>query len=407
MSFFHYRLSNGIRLIHKKTDRSIAHCGIILKSGARDERENEQGLAHFIEHVIFKGTKKRKAYHILSRMEDVGGELNAFTSKEETCIYSTFLSKYYNRALELLCDITFHSNFPKKELEKEKGIILDEINYYKDTPSELIFDEFEEQVFKNHPLGNNILGTPKHIHSFNKKMIESFIERNFLTKEIVISSVGNISMDKLIKLVENYFNAIPKKNTTKTSIPFNNYQKNHLVVQRNGYQSHCLIGRDAYDINHPKKTTLILLNNILGGPGMNSRLNLAIREKYGFTYSIESNYTAYSDTGIFSIYLASDKKDLERSIRLTKKEMSKLSHTPLGQKQLKKAKQQLIGQLAISQENDINLMLSMGKSVLFYDKVNTFEEVEEKIDSITSYELMEVANELFDENELSYLIYQI
>ena len=343
MRFFHYRLSNGIRLIHKKTERSIAHCGLILKSGARDELENEQGLAHFIEHVIFKGTKKRKAYHILSRMEDVGGEINAFTSKEETCIYSTFLPKYYNRALELLSDITFHSNFPKKELEKEKSVILDEINYYKDTPSELIFDEFEEQIFKNHPLGNNILGTPKHIDSFDKKMIESFIERNFLPHEIVISSVGNISINKLVKMVEKYFGGIPKNNSQKTSIPFKNYQKKQLTVERNGYQSHCLIGRDAYDINHPKKTTLILLNNILGGPGMNSRLNLAIREKYGFAYSIESNYTAYSDTGIFSIYLASDKKDLNKSIRLTKKEMAKLSHTPLGHKQLKKLNNNSLG----------------------------------------------------------------
>ena len=407
MRFFHYRLSNGIRLIHKKTERSIAHCGLILKSGARDELQHEQGLAHFIEHVIFKGTKKRKAYHILSRMEDVGGEINAFTSKEETCIYSTFLPKFYDRALELISDITFHSNFPKKELEKEKSVILDEINYYKDTPSELIFDEFEEQVFKDHPLGNNILGTPKHILSFDKDMIESFIQRNFLSQEMVISSVGNICENKLVNIVEKYFGSIPKNSNQKSLNPFKNYHRKEVIVPRSGFQSHCLIGRDAFGINHPKKTALILLNNILGGPGMNSRLNLGVREKYGFTYSIESNYTPYSDTGIFSIYLASDKKDLERSIGLTKKELAKLMHVPLGQKQLKKAKRQLIGQLAISQENDINLMLSMGKSVLFYNEVNTFEQVEEKIDSISSQDLMDVAKEIFNEDELSYLIYKI
>lgn len=407
MSFHHHRLPNGIRLIHKKTERSISHCGLVIKGGARDELDNEQGLAHFIEHVIFKGTKKRKAFHVLSRMEDVGGEINAFTTKEETCIHSSFISKYYDRALELLSDITFHSNFPEKELEKEKGVVLDEINYYKDTPSELIFDEFEEQIFHNHPLGKNILGTPKHILSFDKKMIESYIERNYLPQELVISSVGNISMDKLIRIVEKYFQDVPSNTLERTIKPFKNYQKKQLIVPRKGYQSHCLIGRDAYDINHPHKTTLILLNNILGGPGMNSRLNLAVREKYGFTYSIESNYTPYSDTGIFSIYLASDKNDLDHSIRLAKKEMTKLVDHPLGEKQLKKAKRQLIGQLAISQENDTHLMLSMGKSLLFYNKVNTFEEVEEKIDSITSQELVEVANDMFNEDKLSYLIYKI
>tara|TARA_B100001063_G_scaffold246476_1_gene285845 strand:- start:2889 stop:4112 length:1224 start_codon:yes stop_codon:yes gene_type:complete len=407
MSFHHHQLENGIRIVHKKTTGAVAHCGLIIKGGSSDEAEQEQGLAHFIEHVIFKGTSKRKAYHILSRMEDVGGELNAFTTKEETCIYSSFMSEYYSRALELLSDITFNSIFPKKELEKEKIVVLDEINYYKDNPSELIFDEFEEQVFSNHSLGKNILGTPKHIQSFDKKMIEDFMHKNYLTHEIIISSVGNISMSKLIKVIENHFANIPKKDLKREENTFSNYRKKEIEVERKGFQSHCILGTEAYGVNHPKKTALILLNNILGGPGMNSRLNLAIREKYGFTYSIESNYTSYSDTGIFSIYLASDNDKMNKSIKLAKRELIKFCEKPLGTLQLKKAKQQLIGQIAIGQESEVNLMLAMGKSMLLYNKVDTFELVKNKIENVTSEELVNVANEVFNLDNLSSLIYKV
>lgn len=407
MTFHQYQLSNGIRIVHKETERSVAHCGLIIKGGSRDELEHEQGLAHFIEHVIFKGTKKRKAYHILSRMEDVGGEINAFTTKEETCIYSSFLPEYYDRALELLSDIGFNSNFPKKELEKEKTVVLDEINYFKDTPSELIFDEFEEVVFDNHPLGKNVLGTPKHIQSFTKEMIRDFIRRNYLTHEMVISSVGNISMKRLIKLIEKYFSNIPKSQLLRKKIDFSNYKAKEVTSVRKGFQAHCILGREAYGVDHPKKTALILLNNILGGPGMNSRLNLAIREKFGFTYSIESNYSPYSDTGIFSIYLASDNNALKKSIQLTIKEIEKLCKKKLGVMQLKKAKKQLIGQIAIAQENDMNFMLAMGKSVLYYNKVDTFEEVKEKVEAVNATELLEVANEILDTNNLSQLIYKL
>ena len=407
MSFHHHQLENGIRIVHKKTTGAVAHCGLIIKGGSRDEAEQEQGLAHFIEHVIFKGTSKRKAYHILSRMEDVGGELNAFTTKEETCIYSSFMPEYYSRALELLSDITFNSIFPKKELEKEKIVVLDEINYYKDNPSELIFDEFEEQVFSNHSLGKNILGTPKHIQTFDKKMIEDFMHKNYLTHEIIISSVGNISMSKLIKVIENHFANIPKKDLKREENTFSNYRKKEIEVERKGFQSHCILGTEAYGVNHPKKTALILLNNILGGPGMNSRLNLAIREKYGFTYSIESNYTSYSDTGIFSIYLASDNDKMNKSIKLAKRELIKFCEKPLGTLQLKKAKQQLIGQIAIGQESEVNLMLAMGKSMLLYNKVDTFELVKNKIENVTSEELVNVANEVFNLDNLSSLIYKV
>ena len=400
-----HTLANNIRIVHKRTSGAVAHCGIIINCGSRDEREDEQGLAHYIEHVIFKGTKKRKAYHILSRMEDVGGEINAFTTKEDTCVYSSFMPEYYERSLELLQDIVFESTFPSKELVKEKTVVIDEINSYKDNPSEQIFDDFEELLFQGHSIGRNILGTPKHVKSFNKKMIADFISRNYLTDQMVISSVGNIEFKKLIQIIEKLFGQIPKSNKTKIRSPFKNYQPFHKEVSHTGFQTHAKLGSISHKATSNKKTTMILLNNILGGPGMNSRLNLSIREKYGLTYSIESHYTPYSDTGIFSIYLASDKESTQRCISLVKKELKLFSKKLLGPQQLKKGKLQLIGQIAIGQESEVNLMLSIAKSILLYNRIDSFEEVKDKINNVTPEIIQEVAIEVFDPSNLSYLIY--
>ena len=406
MEFEQHQLSNGIRIIHQHSNRAVAHCGLIINTGSRDENTEQQGLAHFIEHVIFKGTKKRKAFHILSRMEDVGGELNAFTTKEETCIYSSFIPKYYSRALELLHDITFNSIFPAKELKKEKAVVIDEINSYKDNPSEQIFDDFEEQIFGNHPIGKNILGTPELINSFNKASIKEFITSNYHSQQIIICSTGNIFFAQLIKWVEKYFGHLPNTNKESKRKSFNSYKTTHKIQKHNGFQTHCIIGNIAFAANHPKKTAMVLLNNILGGPGMNSRLNLGIREKYGFTYQIESHYVPYSDIGLFNIYLASDSDKVEKSIKLVKKELQKLREIPLGPQQIKKAKQQLIGQIAIAQESDVNLMLALGKSLLLYNKVDTFEEVKNKIESISTTELLETAKIVFNEEDLSTLIFK-
>ena len=406
MEFKQYQLTNGIRIIHQHSNRAVAHCGLIINAGSRDENTKQQGLAHFIEHVIFKGTKKRKAFHILSRMEDVGGELNAFTTKEETCIYSSFIPKYYSRALELLYDITFNSVFPAKELKKEKAVVIDEINSYKDNPSEQIFDDFEEQIFGNHPIGKNILGTPKLVNSFNKASIKEFIASNYHSQQIIICSTGNILFAKLIKWVEKYFGHLPNSNKESKRKSFKTYKTTHKIQKHNGFQTHCMIGNTAFPANHPKKTAMVLLNNILGGPGMNSRLNLGIREKYGFTYQIESHYTPYSDTGLFNIYLASDSDKVEKIIKLVKKELQKLREKPLGPQQIKKAKQQLIGQIAIAQESDVNLMLALGKSLLLYNKVDTFEEVKNKIESISPADLREAAKIVFKEEDLSTLIFK-
>jgi predicted Zn-dependent peptidase len=406
MVFETHTLSNGIRLVHRPVKAKVAHCGIILNTGSRDEQEEEWGIAHFIEHVVFKGTSKRRAYHILSRMEDVGGELNAYTTKEETCIYTTFLEKDYKRALELIADITFNSVFPEKELEKEKEVILDEINSYKDSPSELIFDDFEELLFKKDPIGRNILGTPKHIKAFKRDDILKFIQNNYHTDQMVISSVGDIPFKKLVKMVEKFFGEIPEnKRLQERSLP-NAYKPRVLTLEKNTYQRHCVLGNVAYDLNDEKRIPLSLLTNILGGPGMNSRLNLSLRERHGLAYNIESNYTPYTDTGVFSIYFGTDKGYLDKCLSLINKEMDLLRNKKLGIGQLKRAKNQMIGQIAISSENNENLMLSVGKSFLLYDRIDSLEEIYQKVEAITAEQLIEVANEILNQDQITTLMYK-
>jgi predicted Zn-dependent peptidase len=406
MVFETHTLSNGIRLIHHSVNANVAHCGIILNTGSRDEKEEEWGIAHYIEHVVFKGTTKRKAYHILSRMEDVGGELNAYTTKEETCIYTTFLDKDYTRAIDLISDITFNSIFPEKELEKEKEVILDEINSYKDSPSELIFDDFEELIFKGDPIGRNILGTPKHVKAFKRDDILNFIKNNYHTDQMVISSVGNIKFSRLVKIVEKYFGEIPESiRTTKRNKP-NSYEARTQTMIKKTYQRHCVMGNIAYDLDDERRIPLSLLTNILGGPGMNSRLNLTLRERHGLAYNIEANYTPYADTGVFSIYFGTDKGNLDKCLSLINKEMDLLCTKKLGPGQLTRAKNQMIGQIAISSENNENLMLSLGKSFLLYNRIDSLEELYQKVESITAEELLEVANEILNKDLLTTLMYK-
>jgi predicted Zn-dependent peptidase len=406
MQYYFHTLSNGIRLVHKHADSYVAHCGLTVNAGSRDELENEQGLAHFIEHLIFKGTHKRKAYQVLSHMENVGGEINAYTSKEDTCIYATFMNSHYPRCLDLISDIVFGSVFPEKEIQKEKDVVMDEINSYKDNPGEQIFDDFDGIVFRNHPLGANILGTPKHLKKFGRRHIFDFLQKNYATHEMVISSVGNIEFSKLIKLVERYFGQFPSTQRVLPRKQFEGYESAEKIINRRNHQVHCIIGNQAYSASHKHKTTLILLNNILGGPGLNSRLNMGIREKFGFCYNIESHYQPYSDTGIFSIYLGTDAEYIDRTIALVQKELLNLRLQRLGSLQLKRAKQQLQGQVAISFESNLNEMLSIGKSLLLYDKIDTIEEINEKIQMITASDLLEAANEVFDPARLSMLMYR-
>ncbi len=401
----YFTLGNGIRVIHRYNDNNVAHCGIIINTGARDETEAENGMAHFIEHVIFKGTKKRKAFHVLSRLENIGADLNAFTSKEETCIYASFLNKYYDRTLELISDITFNSSFPEKEIEKEKDVVLDEINSYKDNPAEEIFDEFEDVVFKGHPLGRNILGKIKTLKTFDRDKIKTFIANNYHTDEMVICSVGKINFNNLIRIINKYFGDIPKSIRPNKRNAFNEYNAVRKEFFKGIYQSHCIIGNIAFKRSDPLKTAMFLLTNILGGPGLNSRLNLGLREKHGLSYNIESNYTTYSDTGVFNIYLGTEKEFLEKSISLVQKELKRLQEKKLGVLQLHIAKQQFIGQLAISYESKLNELLSIGKSYLSNNKVDTLNLINQRIENITAETLIEIANKIFDREQLSTLIY--
>ena len=403
--FLTYTLANGIRVIQQQTDSPVGHLGILINTGSRDEREYEHGLAHFIEHSVFKGTKKRKAFHVLSRIEDVGGELNAYTTKEETTLYSTFLAEFYDRAAELLSDILFNSVYPEKEINREKEVITEEINSYKDSPSELIFDEFEELVFNEHPIARNILGTSKNIANFTRESILKFIENNYHTDQMVISSVGKISFSALLNIIQKYFGSVSTKHRINERVRFNNYIPEQKSLPKDTFQTHCVLGNIAYDIVHPKRIAMVLLNNILGGQSMNSRLNLALRERKGLAYNIESNYTAYSDTGLFNVYFGTDKENFDMAYDLVLKEFKLIREKKLGAIQLSKAKKQLIGQIAISTESHEDLMLVIGKSYLLYDAVDPLRVVFQKIDAITADDLFEVANEILDENNLSRLIY--
>jgi predicted Zn-dependent peptidase len=406
MKYYTHQLNNGLRIVHVKNNSEVAHCGLIINAGSRDEEEHEQGIAHFIEHLIFKGTTKRKAFHILSRMDNVGGDINAYTSKEETFIHTSFIQNEYSRALELLSDLTFSSIFPGKEIEKEKEVIIDEINSYKDNPSESIFDDFEELIFAGQPLGRNILGSPETLNKFNKEDFQRFVHNNYSPDQMVISSVGNISFSELIRLVEKNFNDFkPIKNGRKRK-PFKNYLPETKVIDKNTSQAHCMLGNIGYNMYDPRRTTLSLLENITGGPGLTSRLNMLLREKLGYVYHVESNYTPFTDTGIFSVYFATDKNKLDKTLNQVYKEFKRLREKKLGSVQLKNAKQQLFGQIAIQSEVNSNQMIANGKSYLFRNKLNSLAEIRKKIKNISAENVLEVANDVLKPDQLSVLIYQ-
>ena len=384
----------------------VSHCGLMVETGSRDESEIENGLAHMIEHLIFKGTRKRKTWHILSRIENVGGELNAYTTKEETVIYASFLSPYYERTLELFADVAFNSIFPEKEVSKEKEVIIDEINSYNDSPAELIYDDFEELVFEGHPLGRNILGNVENVKGFFREDIVRFLKSHYNTQNMVIASVGDIDFDKLVKLAEKYFENLSASKNDSVRDPFQHYHPSKKAVKKESYLAHLMLGSPAYSRLDKKKPAMMLLNNLLGGPAMNSRLNMGIREKYGFAYQIESYYQPYSDTGVFSVYLGTDQKQINRGIELINKELNLLKNKKTGTLQFDRAQKQFLGQMAISYEVPVNEMLGMARSHLYRPRVNSFEQNINIIKSITSDDLQEVANEIFNFGQLSQLIYE-
>ena len=401
-----FTLPNGIRIVHKEVPSTkIVHCGFVLDIGSRDEREDQLGIAHFWEHMAFKGTKKRKAFHILNRLDSVGGELNAYTTKEKICFYASTLEKHMESAFELLQDITFDSVFPEKQIENERGVILEEMSLYHDSPEDAIQDEFDNVVFKDHPLGKNILGTTSSVKSFHRNDFKDFLKENLNTEGVVFSCVGNVPLKKVKRLAEKYFGTIPHLTAKRERVPFELYRPSTEIIKRNITQAHCAIGNTAYALGDKKRLPFFMLMNILGGPGMNSRLNLALREKYGFVYNIEASYHPYSDTGLFAIFYGTELSQVTRSKKLIAKELRLLREKSLGTLQLHKGKEQLIGQLAMAEENNASLMLMMGKSILNLNKVDSLEGIFKRIRSITSAELQEIANEALVENQMSHLTF--
>ncbi|MFA5814496.1 MAG: pitrilysin family protein [Bacteroidales bacterium] len=406
MEYFIHTLKNGMRLVHVPADNGVAYCGLLLNTGSRDELEHEHGMAHFIEHVIFKGTTHRKAYHILCRLDDVGGEINAYTTKEETAFYSGFLAQHYDRAVELLADIIFHSTFPANELEKEREVIADEINSFKDNPSDQIFDDFEELIYPVHPIGRNIMGTPETLQTFDKKAIRRFMSRTYDTDQMVICSVGKIPFPRLTKMIEKYFGEVSSKTRKIERAPILSYLPGQEIRQLNTFQAHCVIGNIAYPAMEPRRMNLILLNNLLGGQGLNSRLNMSLREKYGYAYNVESTYTPYIDTGVLTIYFGTDPEKLDKSIDLVHKELARLRTQKLGTLQLHRAKNQILGQIAMSTDNKENLLFTLGKSIMLFNRFDSMETIAKKIEEITAEQLIETANEILATDKLSMLIFR-
>ncbi|MGC8823017.1 MAG: M16 family metallopeptidase [Bacteroidales bacterium] len=405
-SYLVHTLSNGIRIVFAPNRSPITYTAFFINAGSRDELSHEHGLAHLIEHMIFKGTIRRKAHHIIGRMENVGGELNAYTTKEETCIHATFLNDYLERAWELMADIIFHATFPENELEKEKSVIIDEINSFRDNPAEVIFDDFDQRLFESSALGRNILGTPETLLKLERSHLLHFIERNYHTDQMVVSVVGNYSFDKLKRLAQKYFEGYPARlrDFSREKPPASPLFQ--VQLQKNLNQTHCVIGTQAYGFNNPRRLTLLLLNDILGGPGMNSRLNVELRERRACAYNIESSYVSYSDTGIFSVYFGCDARKLDKCLTLIHKELTQFRTKRMSDLRLHLAKRQLMGQLAISVENNENLLMALGKSILVYNHFDSLAEVAQKLDNIDASMLLDVANEIFDPQRLSTLIYK-
>jgi predicted Zn-dependent peptidase len=405
MEYNVHTLRNGIRILHVPAESAISHACILINSGSRDEDDAQMGLAHFIEHLIFKRTEKRNTNQILNRLESVGADLNAYTTKEYTCIHASFLQPYVDRTLDLFNDIVFHSVFPLDELDKEKGVILDEITSYLDQPEEAINDDFEDMLFAHHTLGRNILGTPSTVMALNQQDIKQFIKNNYKTDEIVVAVLGNYSFNKLIKIGEKYFGDVPTNTSiSKRVAPIVNAPQ-QIKVNKQIMQAHSMLGMQTYSLHHPYKTGLLLLNNILGGNGMSSVLNLQIREKYGIAYTIESNYSPLSDTGIFALYFGTDKEKVDRATKLIFKEFKKIRDNKMSEVQLQKAKNKFIGQIALGEENRIGLIISMAKSLIDYQKIDNLETVFNKIRAITLADMSAIANEVLDEGNLSSLTF--
>ena len=448
MKYNTYTLDNGLRIIHLPSDSQVVYCGYQINAGTRNEKPGEEGLAHFCEHVTFKGTERRKAWHILNCLESVGGDLNAYTNKEGTVYYSAILKEHIARAVDLLSDIVFHSVYPQAEIDKEVEVICDEIESYNDSPAELIYDEFENILFKGSPLGHNILGTAEQVRAFKTEDALRFTRKLYRPDNAIFFAYGDIDFKKLVKLIQKALGECPKgrelacsadcksaetpteeriaeetptgetpteemeagdANHKVQSSKFNVQSKvagQTIVMQKNTHQAHVMIGTRAYDVNDDRRMPLYLLNNMLGGPGMNAKLNLALREHNGLVYTVESTMVSYGDTGTWSIYFGCDEHDVKRCLRLVRKELDKFMQKPLSDAQLKAAKKQIKGQIGVACDNRENFALDFGKSFLHYGWEKNVDRLYEQVDEITAAQIQAVAQELFDKDRLTTLIFK-
>jgi predicted Zn-dependent peptidase len=422
MKYNTYTLDNGLRIIHLPSDSKVVYCGYQINAGTRNEEPGEEGLAHFCEHVTFKGTERRKAWHILNCLESVGGDLNAYTNKEGTVYYSAILKEHIARAVDLLTDIVFHSVYPQAEIDKEVEVICDEIESYNDSPAELIYDEFENIIFKGSPLGHNILGTAEQVRSFKTEDALRFTRKLYRPDNAIFFAYGDIDFKKLLRLLKKSFLSEERRvksekfNSPEAQAQFNiqhstfntqhSFEGQTIVIQKNTHQAHVMIGTRAYDVNDSRRMPLYLLNNMLGGPGMNAKLNLALREHNGLVYTVESTMVAYGDTGIWSIYFGCDEHDVKRCLRLVRKELDKFMQKPLSEAQLKAAKKQIKGQVGVACDNRENFALDFGKSFLHYGWEKNVDRLYEQVDEITAEQIQAVAQELFDKDRLTTLIFR-
>ena len=422
MKYNTYTLDNGLRIIHLPSDSKVVYCGYQINAGTRNEEPGEEGLAHFCEHVTFKGTERRKAWHILNCLESVGGDLNAYTNKEGTVYYSAILKEHIARAVDLLTDIVFHSVYPQAEIDKEVEVICDEIESYNDSPAELIYDEFENIIFKGSQLGHNILGTAEQVRSFKTEDALRFTRKLYRPDNAIFFAYGDIDFKKLVRLLKKSFLSEERRvksekfNSPEAQTQFNiqhltfntqhSFEGQTIVMQKNTHQAHVMIGTRAYDVNDSRRMPLYLLNNMLGGPGMNAKLNLALREHNGLVYTVESTMAAYGDTGVWSIYFGCDEHDVKRCLRLVRKELDKFMQKPLSEAQLKAAKKQIKGQIGVACDNRENFALDFGKSFLHYGWEKNVDRLYEQVDEITAEQIQAVARELFDKDRLTTLIFK-
>ena len=413
MKYNTYTLDNGLRIIHLPSDSKVVYCGYQINAGTRNEEPGEEGLAHFCEHVTFKGTERRKAWHILNCLESVGGDLNAYTNKEGTVYYSAILKEHIARAVDLLSDIVFHSVYPQAEIDKEVEVICDEIESYNDSPAELIYDEFENILFKGSPLGHNILGTAEQVRAFKTEDALRFTQKLYRPDNAIFFAYGDIDFKKLVRLLQRAL----ADDESVVKLAEEKLPKNYpsvgdgiagqtIVMQKNTHQAHVMIGTRAYDVNDDRRMPLYLLNNMLGGPGMNAKLNLALREHNGLVYTVESTMVAYGDTGTWSIYFGCDEHDVKRCLRLVRKELDKFMQKPLSDAQLKAAKKQIKGQIGVACDNRENFALDFGKSFLHYGWEKNVDRLYEQVDEITATQIQAVAQELFDKDRLTTLIFK-